>query len=192
MCIEICEYSVGDTRMGRELTVEEEEAWRGVVWAEDRLQQAQADASVAAADLATCEAEAERALAEVRGWMESHQLELHPEKTRIVNSTSDSNGFNYFKHVKRGELKTMDGFVYDADYEVFCESIKRRESEARVWGQEEISKTISTGQMPTSRAWDFSQCMKPTRKRADPDEETIDWRAVCGRTAHTVRREGRV
>jgi hypothetical protein len=34
--------------------------------------------------------------------------------------------------------------------------------------------------------------MKPTRKRADPDEETIDWRAVCGRTARTVRREGRV
>jgi hypothetical protein len=40
--------------------------------------------------------------------------------------------------------------LYDADYEVFCESIKRRESEARVWGQEEISKTISTGQMPTA------------------------------------------
>jgi len=77
--------------------------------------------------------------------------------------------------------------LYDADYEVFCESIKRREG-----GQEEISKTISTGQMPTSRAWDFSQCMKPKRKRADPDEETIDWRAVCGKTARTVRREGRV
>ena len=114
--------------------------------------------------LATCEAEAERALAEVRGWMESHQLELHPEKTRIVNSTSDPNGFdflgytfkkgmrlvrkksltamrdkirlhtrrsqgvgittvidklnpilrgwfNYFKHVKKGELRAMDGFV---------------------------------------------------------------------------------
>jgi hypothetical protein len=30
------------------------------------------------------------------------------------------------------------------------------------------------------------------RKRVDPDEETIDWRAVCGRTARTVRREGRV
>jgi hypothetical protein len=29
--------------------------------------------------------------------------------------------------------------------------------------------------------------MKPTQKRADPDEETIDWRA-----ARTVRREGRV
>ena len=114
--------------------------------------------------LTTREAEAESALAEVREWMASHQLELHPEKTRIVNATDDPNGFdflgytfkkgmrlvrkkslkamrdkirlhtrrsqgvgittvidrlnpilrgwfNYFKHVKKGELKTMDGFV---------------------------------------------------------------------------------
>jgi hypothetical protein len=27
-------------------------------------------------------------------------------------------------------------------------------------------------------------------RRVSPDEETIDWRAVCGRTARTVRREG--
>jgi len=26
--------------------------------------------------------------------------------------------------------------------------------------------------------------------RANPDEETTDWRAVCGRTARTVRRAG--
>ena len=37
--------------------------------------------------LTTCEADAEKALAEVREWMVSHQLELHPDKTRIVNST---------------------------------------------------------------------------------------------------------
>lgn len=114
--------------------------------------------------LTTSEAEAEKALTEVRQWIESHHLELHPEKTRIVNSTSDPNGFdflgytfkkgmrfvrrkslmamrdkirqhtrrsqgvgittvidnlnpilrgwfNYFKHVKKGELKAMDGFV---------------------------------------------------------------------------------
>jgi len=114
--------------------------------------------------LTTSEAEAENALAEVRKWMESHQLELHSEKTRIVNETDDPNGFdflgytfkrgmrlvrnkslmamrdkirlhtrrsqgvgittvidrlnpilcgwfNYFKHIKKGELKAMDGFV---------------------------------------------------------------------------------
>ena len=27
-------------------------------------------------------------------------------------------------------------------------------------------------------------------QRANPDEETTDWRAVCGRTARTVRRAG--
>jgi len=26
----------------------------------------------------------------------------------------------------------------------------------------------------------------------NPDEEILDWRAVCGKTARTVRREGRV
>ena len=29
------------------------------------------------------------------------------------------------------------------------------------------------------------------RWRANPGEETTDWRAVCGRPARTVRREGR-
>ena len=28
-------------------------------------------------------------------------------------------------------------------------------------------------------------------QRANPDEEIADWRAVCGKTACTVRREGR-
>jgi hypothetical protein len=28
-------------------------------------------------------------------------------------------------------------------------------------------------------------------RRANPDRETADWRAVCGRTACTVRRAGR-
>jgi RNA-directed DNA polymerase len=114
--------------------------------------------------LTTSEAEAEKALTEVRQWMENHHLELHPDKTRIVNETDNPNGFdflgytfrkgmrfvrkksrmamrdkirlhtrrsqgvgiitvieklnpilrgwfNYFKHVKKSELKAMDGFV---------------------------------------------------------------------------------
>src|SRR5277367_6711327 len=32
---------------------------------------------------------------------------------------------------------------------------------------------------------------RPGGKRDSPGEETIDWRAVCGKTARTVRREGR-
>ena len=114
--------------------------------------------------LTTCEADAEQAVSEVRQWMDTHHLELHPEKTKIVNETDDPNGFdflgytfkrgmklvrkksqvamrdkirlhtrrsqgagittvieklnpilrgwfNYFKHVKKSELKAMDGFV---------------------------------------------------------------------------------
>jgi hypothetical protein len=33
--------------------------------------------------LTTCEADAENALADVRTWMASHQLELHPDKIRL-------------------------------------------------------------------------------------------------------------
>ena len=32
--------------------------------------------------------------------------------------------------------------------------------------------------------------LRPVRWRANPDEETTDWRAVCGKTARTVRRAG--
>jgi hypothetical protein len=38
----------------------------------------------------------------------------------------------------------------------------------------------------------FSPYMKPMCRRANPDEETTNWRAVGGRTACTVRRAGRV
>jgi len=33
--------------------------------------------------------------------------------------------------------------------------------------------------------------MKPRCRRVNPDEATTDWRAVCGKTACTVRRAGR-
>ena len=33
---------------------------------------------------------------------------------------------------------------------------------------------------------------QPGNQRDGLDEETIDWRAVCGKTARTVRREGSV
>src|SRR5215471_13919793 len=37
----------------------------------------------------------------------------------------------------------------------------------------------------------FSPFRKLMSGHANPDEETTDWRAVCGRTACTVRRAGR-
>ena len=47
------------------------------------------------------------------------------------------------------------------------------------------------GQMQNSLSWCFSLKTNPDGWRANPDEETTNWRAVCGKTARTVRREGR-
>ena len=52
--------------------------------------------------------------------------------------------------------------------------------------------TTSAGQTPASRSMGCSPALQPVRKppiRANGN--TIDWRAVCGRSACTVRREGR-
>jgi hypothetical protein len=43
-----------------------------------------------------------------------------------------------------------------------------------------------------SRLMGCSPCMQLARPRDTPDAETNDWRAVCGKTARTVRRAGRV
>ena len=48
------------------------------------------------------------------------------------------------------------------------------------------------GQTNSSRPPGCSPWTRPGGKRDSPDDqETIDWRAVCGKTACTVRREGR-
>src|SRR5215471_16224964 len=52
-------------------------------------------------------------------------------------------------------------------------------------------RTISAGRMPSLLPRGFSLSTKPMGGHANPDEETTDWRAVCGRTACTVRRAGR-
>ena len=57
--------------------------------------------------------------------------------------------------------------------------------------KEQLGVTNYAGQINSSRNEGFSLCTKPIYPRADPDEETTDWRAVCGRTACTVRRAGR-
>ena len=51
---------------------------------------------------------------------------------------------------------------------------------------------MANGQMPSSLILGYSRCQRPTDWRANPDEETTDWRARRGRTAHRVRREGTV
>src|SRR6266508_5100463 len=58
----------------------------------------------------------------------------------------------------------------------------------RAW--EFVEKIISAGPINSSRPRDCSLRLQPVSWRANPDEETTDWRAVCGRTARTVRRAG--
>src|SRR6266536_4064951 len=58
----------------------------------------------------------------------------------------------------------------------------------RAW--EFVERIISAGPINSSRPRDCSLRQQPGSWRANPDEETTDWRAVCGRTARTVRRAG--
>ena len=46
------------------------------------------------------------------------------------------------------------------------------------------------GEMPSSPIMDCSRWSKPNDWRVNPDEETTNWRARRGKTAHRVRREG--
>lgn len=53
--------------------------------------------------LAASEAEADAALTEVKQWMARHQLELHPDKTRLVNEQNDPHGFDFLGYTfKKG------------------------------------------------------------------------------------------
>src|SRR5215468_3563254 len=74
--------------------------------------------------------------------------------------------------------------LYVDGCERYCES---RGSD-RAW--EFVERIISAGPINSSRPRDCSPCIQPGSWRANPDEETTDWRAVCGRTARTVRRAG--
>src|SRR5271157_1835075 len=57
-------------------------------------------------------------------------------------------------------------------------------------GGASVAPTINDGQMPSSRKPGCSRFTRPGYRRDSLDEETTDWRAVCEKTARTVRREG--
>jgi hypothetical protein len=92
--------------------------------------------------------------------------------------------FGYFKHAAPREFKLLT-VLSDGGCARSCAS---RRSDP---GSGAVPTTINAGQMPTSQVSDCSHYPQPAIKRDAPDEETNDWRAVCGRTASTVRREGR-
>jgi hypothetical protein len=63
-------------------------------------------------------------------------------------------------------------------------------STARV--RDDAYAITNNGRIPSSLILGCSRCAKPIAWRANPDEDTTDWRARRGRTAHRVRREGTV
>ena len=68
-------------------------------------------------------------------------------------------------------------------------------AEASIWTDRMVSALgngVKGGKStPSSRIKDCSPLQQRLNTRDIPDAETSDWRAVCGRTARTVRREGR-
>jgi len=57
-------------------------------------------------------------------------------------------------------------------------------------GLEEHGKTTEDGLTPTSLHLGFSHYNKLTWRHVNPEKAIHNWRAVCGKTARTVRREG--
>ena len=77
----------------------------------------------------------------------------------------------------------MDGFVRRR-----LRAILRNRRSGLAW--DVVEMIISAGQINSSLPRGCSPWLQPGSWRANPDEETTDRRAVCGRTARTVRRAG--
>src|SRR6266480_308249 len=56
---------------------------------------------------------------------------------------------------------------------------------------EAVGSITRCGPMPSSRSKDCSRCVRPELPLSNPyARRTTNWRAVCGKSARTVRREG--
>ena len=94
--------------------------------------------------------------------------------------------------VKGGKwFSLIDKVVRPTTLEIAWQRVARNKG-GRIGGHRwDVAKqTICSGPMPSSRIMGCSPCLQPMTTRDAPDEETSDWRAVCGRTARTVRRAG--
>jgi len=92
--------------------------------------------------------------------------------------------FRYFQHAWRTEFPGLDGFVRRRLRAVLRKQAKRPgfgrcAADHRRWPNAYFA---AAGLFTVTTAWQHA---------SQSDEETTDWRAVCGRTARTVRREGR-
>jgi hypothetical protein len=92
--------------------------------------------------------------------------------------------FGYFQHTAPGVFRAIDGFVRRR-----LRAIRRKQETRPGFG--DAKRITSGGRMPSSLNMGCSPYRPPMHGRDTPDEETSDWRAVCGKTARTVRRAGR-
>jgi Reverse transcriptase (RNA-dependent DNA polymerase)/Group II intron, maturase-specific domain len=93
--------------------------------------------------------------------------------------------FGYFKHARPHLFRKLDGFIRRRLRAV----LRKQERRPSMGGARPI---IESGPMPSSRIKGSSPFRQLLKTRDIPHEGTSDWRAVCGRTASTVRRAGRV
>ena len=92
--------------------------------------------------------------------------------------------FGYFKHAHH---HVFNGSTDSSGDGCAPSCASRRSGPASV----DAGPIINAGPTPSSRKLGCSPSTQPGWKRDTPDEETTDWRAVCGKTARTVRRAGR-
>ncbi len=64
-------------------------------------------------------------------------------------------------------------------------------AEASVWTECIVSALVTASKEDSSHKPGYSLFTRPGARRDTPDEETTNWRAVCGKTARAVRRAGR-
>ena len=94
--------------------------------------------------------------------------------------------YGYFKHAEASVFRKLDGFLRRRLRALLRKQEKRPGmgrclADQRRWTNAFFAEA---GLFALHRAWQT--------ERDTPDEENINWRAVCGKTARTVRREGRL
>ena len=94
--------------------------------------------------------------------------------------------FGYFKHATRSTFRALDQMLRRR-----LRAFLRKQEKRPGFGRCQADRQ----RWPNAFFAEAGCCSllnEPGSKRDTPDEETTDWRAVCGKTARTVRRAGRV
>jgi len=150
--------------------------------------------------------EAEKVLVVIQDWVDKHGLTLHPEKTRVGNCAVKGQGFDFLGY----RFEAGRRWVRSKSRKALRDKIRLMTGRTRSGSLESITAELN----PILRGWFgyFKHAHRSTfrdvdgfvrrrlrailrkreiLRRANPERETADWRAVCGRTACTVRRAGR-